>query len=49
MTAMSRTNLLVGILIVVVAGLLGYLVYEQTRPKGVELKINENGISVQQN
>jgi hypothetical protein len=41
--------LIIGALLVVVIAL-GVSVYrEQTRPKGVELKIDDKGISIQQN
>ena len=41
--------LLIGALIVVVIALGIYVYREQTRPKGVELKIDDKGISIQQN
>ncbi|CCV16265.1 hypothetical protein [Mesorhizobium sp. STM 4661] len=41
--------LLVGALLVVVIALGIYVYREQTRPKGVELKIDDKGISIQQN
>ncbi|MHC5306094.1 hypothetical protein [Bartonella sp. LJL80] len=41
--------MLIGALIVVVAGF-GYYTYKQeTKPSGVELKIDKNGVSVDQN
>lgn len=48
---MNRTNglyLIIGALIVVVIGLGAYLYHEETKPKGVELKIGGNGVSVEQ-
>lgn len=39
----------IGALIVVVIALGIYVYREQTRPKGVELKIDDKGISIQQN
>lgn len=41
--------LVVGALLVVVIALGIYIYREQTRPKGVELKIDDKGISIQQN
>ncbi|MER8828816.1 hypothetical protein NKH73_20540 [Mesorhizobium sp. M0938] len=41
--------LVIGALVVVVIALGIYAYREQTRPKGVELKIDDNGISIQEN
>lgn len=41
--------LLIGALIVVVIALGIYVYREETKPKGVELKIDDKGISIQQN
>lgn len=41
--------LVIGALIVVVIALGIYVYREQTKPKGVELKIDDKGISIQQN
>ena len=41
--------LIIGALLVVVIALGVYVYREQTRPKGVELKIYDKGISIQQN
>ena len=41
--------LLVGALVVVVIALGAYVYHEQTKPKGVELKIDDKGISIQKN
>ncbi|MEI8697106.1 MAG: hypothetical protein E5W72_04810 [Mesorhizobium sp.] len=41
--------LIIGALVVVVIALGIYVYREQTRPKGVELKIDDKGISIQQN
>jgi RsiW-degrading membrane proteinase PrsW (M82 family) len=41
--------LVIGALVVVVIALGIYVYREQTRPEGVELKIDEKGISIQQN
>ncbi|MCX5578657.1 hypothetical protein [Kaistia terrae] len=48
---MNRNSLylLVGALIVVVIGLGAYVYNEQTKPKGVEIKLDQSGISVQEN
>jgi RsiW-degrading membrane proteinase PrsW (M82 family) len=41
--------LVIGALVVVIIALGVYIYREQTRPKGVELKIDDKGISIQQN
>lgn len=41
--------LVIGALMVVIIALGVYIYREQTRPKGVELKIDDKGISIQQN
>ncbi|TIT97624.1 MAG: hypothetical protein E5W43_18165 [Mesorhizobium sp.] len=41
--------LIIGALVVVVIALGIYIYREQTRPKGVELKIDDKGISIQRN
>ncbi|CDX20210.1 conserved hypothetical protein [Mesorhizobium sp. ORS 3324] len=41
--------LIIGALVVVIIALGAYIYREQTRPKGVELKIDDKGISIQQN
>ncbi|CAH2395759.1 hypothetical protein [Mesorhizobium ventifaucium] len=41
--------LIIGGLVVVVMALGVYVYREQTRPEGVELKIDDKGISIQQN
>ncbi|AEH86240.1 hypothetical protein LB577_15960 [Mesorhizobium sp. B283B1A] len=41
--------LIIGALAVVVIALGVYVYREQTKPKGVELKIDDKGISIQQN
>ncbi|TIQ38394.1 MAG: hypothetical protein E5X48_00480 [Mesorhizobium sp.] len=41
--------LIIGALLVVIIALGVYIYHEQTRPKGVELKIDDKGISIQQN
>jgi len=41
--------LIIGALIVVVIALGIYVYREQAKPKGVELKIDDKGISIQQN
>lgn len=49
--SMNRNGLfmVIGALIVVVAGL-GYYVYkEESKPSGVEIKIGEGGVSVEEN
>ncbi|WP_018181582.1 hypothetical protein [Kaistia granuli] len=48
---MNRNSLylVVGALIVVVIGLGAYVYNEQTKPKGVEIKLDESGVSIQEN
>jgi len=45
----QQLYLVIGALAVIVVGLVGYLVYEQSRPSGVEIRMDETGISVEQN
>jgi RsiW-degrading membrane proteinase PrsW (M82 family) len=48
---MNRTNglyLIIGALIVAVVGLGAYTYHEKTKPKGVELSIGKDGVSVQE-
>ncbi|PWK65878.1 hypothetical protein [Aminobacter sp. AP02] len=45
----NRLYLIIGALVVAVIALGAYVVREQSKPQGVEIKLNENGISVQQN
>jgi hypothetical protein len=44
----NRLYLIIGALLVVVIGLGIYVLREEQKPEGVEIKLNENGISVQQ-
>ena len=49
---MSRNNglyLIIGALVVAVIGLGIYVYPEERKPDGVELRIGENGVSVEQN
>jgi hypothetical protein len=49
---MSRNNglyLIIGALIVAVIGLGIYVYQEESKPDGVELRIGENGVSVEEN
>lgn len=48
---MNRNGLfvLVGALLVVVVGLGIYTYREESKPQGVELKLNEDGVSLQKN
>jgi RsiW-degrading membrane proteinase PrsW (M82 family) len=49
---MARSNnlyLIIGALIVVVAGLSFYVYREETKPEGVSISIGENGVKVQEN
>ena len=42
----QQLQLLVGILAIIVIGLVGYIVYQQSRPSGVEIRMDDTGISV---
>jgi RsiW-degrading membrane proteinase PrsW (M82 family) len=48
---MNRNTLylVVGALIVVVIGLGIYIYNEETKPKGVEIKLDQSGVSIQEN
>ncbi len=41
--------LIIGALIVVAAGLAVYVYREETKPAGIEMKIGEDGVSIQEN
>lgn len=45
----NQLRLLVGLLLVLVVGLVGYLVWDASQPSGVEIRIGEGGISVEEN
>ncbi|MGF9562307.1 hypothetical protein [Neorhizobium sp. JUb45] len=49
---MSRNNglyLIIGALIIAVVGLGAYVVNEESKPKGVELSIGQDGVKVEEN
>lgn len=49
---MTRTNnlyFIIGALVVVVIALGAYVWHEQSKPKGIEMNIGPNGVSVQEN
>ncbi len=49
---MNRTNglyIIIGALVVAVIGLGGYIYREQTKPEGIQMSIDKNGVSVEQN
>lgn len=48
---MNKNSLyiLLGALIVIIAGFSIYTYNQKTKPKGVELKIGEQGVSIEQN
>jgi hypothetical protein len=49
---MNRSNglyMIIGALVVVIIGLGTYLYREQTKPEGIQMSIDKNGISVEQN
>lgn len=43
------TYVIIGVLIAVVIGLGAYIYREQTKPKGLELRIDGSGLSIQNN
>ncbi|MGY6708708.1 MAG: hypothetical protein ACXIVF_10305 [Rhizobiaceae bacterium] len=45
----QQLYLVIGALAVIAIGLVAYIVYEQSRPSGVEIRMDETGISVEQN
>lgn len=44
----NRLYFVIGALVVVVIALGAYVWREQTKPKGVELRIDDSGVSIQQ-
>jgi hypothetical protein len=45
----NQLYLLIGALAVLVVVLAGYIYREQTKPQGVEIKLDQNGLSVKKN
>ncbi len=45
----NQLYIVVGILIALVVGLGIYIWQEQSKPSGVEIRLNESGISIQEN
>ncbi|CDN53475.1 Hypothetical protein RG1141_CH11170 [Neorhizobium galegae bv. officinalis bv. officinalis str. HAMBI 1141] len=48
MTRINNLYLIIGALLVAVVGLGFYVYREETKPRGVELSIGQNGIKVQE-
>ncbi len=48
---MNRSGLyvLIGALVIVVAGLVGYMIYQQSQQPGLEIRVDSNGIEVNGN
>ncbi len=46
--AQNKLYLVIGALVVVVVGLGIYVLREETKPEGVELRIDDSGISLEQ-
>lgn len=48
---MTRNSLLtlVGVLVIVVAALIGYMIYQQQQQPGLEIKMDSNGLQVNSN
>lgn len=49
MTQTNNLYLIIGALIIAVASLGVYVWHEESKPKGIEMKIGPNGVSVQEN
>jgi hypothetical protein len=49
MTQTNNLYFIIGALIVVIAGLGAYVWHEESKPKGIEMNIGPNGVSVQEN
>jgi hypothetical protein len=45
----NRLYLIIGALVVIVIALGVYVWREESKPDGVEIKLDENGVSIQQN
>ncbi|WP_164736451.1 hypothetical protein [Rhizobium vallis] len=49
---MNRNNnlyIIIGILVVAVIGLGAYVFHEESKPQGIEMSIDKNGVSIEQN
>lgn len=49
---MARTNslyIIIGALVLIVAGLSFYVLREESKPEGLSINIGENGVKVEQN
>ncbi len=49
MTQTNNLYLIIGALLVVLVGLGAYVWNEESKPKGIEMNIGPNGVSVQEN
>ncbi|GAK71172.1 hypothetical protein RRU01S_15_00970 [Agrobacterium rubi TR3 = NBRC 13261] len=49
MTRSNNLYFIIGALLIAVVGLSVYVWHEESKPKGVEMKIGPNGVSVQEN
>lgn len=49
MTHTNNLYLIIGALLVVLVGLGAYVWHEESKPKGIEMNIGPNGVSVQEN
>lgn len=49
MTKQNQAYLVIGALVVVVIGLGFYIWREESKPSGVEIRLDESGISIQEN
>ena len=45
----NQLYLVIGALVVIVIVLGGYIYHEQTKPKGVEIHLDQNGLKVEKN
>lgn len=44
----NRLYMIIGALVVVVVALGAYIIHERQKPQGVEIRLDENGLSVEQ-
>ena len=45
----NQLYLVIGALVVIVVVLGGYVYHEQTKPKGVQIQLDQNGLKVEKN
>jgi hypothetical protein len=45
----NQLYLVIGALVVIVVVLAGYIYHEQTKPEGVQIQFDQNGLKIQKN